>query len=160
MLALWLMTGLGQSRRFDDVRVTSALPLIADLRRKDRHVRNVPISDIVYAVAATRSNCVGAQPSCVSWAISPRCDRAAQPAGCASSYPIPHAELLSRGGERHILCRRSVPDAADLYGDTVAPIPNSVPCASIHFHKLSVEIHRCARVAPLTLTTSAARPWP
>src|SRR6266700_1526951 len=39
------------------------------------------------------------------------------------------------------------------------PIPNSLPCASIHFHKLSVEIHRSARVAPLTLTASAASPW-
>jgi len=36
----------GQSRRFNDVRVTSALPLIADLRRKDRHVRKVPNSDV------------------------------------------------------------------------------------------------------------------
>jgi hypothetical protein len=33
----------GQSRRFNDVRATSALPLITDLRRKDRHVRFVPI---------------------------------------------------------------------------------------------------------------------
>jgi hypothetical protein len=32
-------SSLGQSRRFDDVPVTSALPLITDLRRKDRHVR-------------------------------------------------------------------------------------------------------------------------
>jgi hypothetical protein len=37
---------VGQSRRFDDVRVTSALPLIADLRLKDRHVRLVPETDI------------------------------------------------------------------------------------------------------------------
>src|SRR6266536_5873234 len=32
------------------------------------------------------------------------------------------------------------------------PIPNSLPCASIHFHKLSLEMHRCARVSPFTLT--------
>jgi hypothetical protein len=36
------MSELGQSRRFDDVRATSALPLITDLRQKDRHVRFVP----------------------------------------------------------------------------------------------------------------------
>jgi len=28
------------------------------------------------------------------------------------------------------------------------------------FPKALVEIHRCARVVPLTLTTSAASPWP
>ncbi len=36
---------MGQSRQFGDVRVTSALPLIADLRQKKRYVRNVPVSD-------------------------------------------------------------------------------------------------------------------
>src|SRR6266568_7253773 len=40
------------------------------------------------------------------------------------------------------------------------PIPNSLPCASIHFHKSSLELHRCARVSPFTLTRSAASPWP
>jgi len=40
------ITGMGQSRRFDDVRATSALPLITDLRQKDRHVRLVPLPDI------------------------------------------------------------------------------------------------------------------
>src|SRR6266536_4745090 len=40
------------------------------------------------------------------------------------------------------------------------PIPNSLPCASIHFHKFSLELHRCARVSPFTLTRSAATPWP
>ena len=38
------MSELGHSRQFVDVRVTSALPLIADLRQKDRHVRNVPLA--------------------------------------------------------------------------------------------------------------------
>ena len=52
--------------------------------------------------------------------VWPRCDRPAQLAGCASSYPMPRVELSSRGGERHILCRRSVPHAPDLYRDTVA----------------------------------------
>ena len=52
--------------------------------------------------------------------VSPRCDRPAQLAGCASSYPIPRIELSARGGERHILCCRSVPHAVDLYRDTVA----------------------------------------
>jgi hypothetical protein len=37
---------MGQSRRFDDVRATSALPLITDLRRKDRHVRFVPQAEM------------------------------------------------------------------------------------------------------------------
>ena len=32
----------GQSRRFDDVRATSALPLTADVRCEDQYVRKVP----------------------------------------------------------------------------------------------------------------------
>ena len=40
------MSQLDQTRRFDDVPVTSALPLITDLRRKDRRVRNVPGPDL------------------------------------------------------------------------------------------------------------------
>ena len=39
---LFLMSVAGQSRRFGDVRVTSALPLIADVRRENREVRKVP----------------------------------------------------------------------------------------------------------------------
>ena len=39
------MSAVGQKRRFDDVRVTSAFPLIADVRRKDRRVRKVPCVD-------------------------------------------------------------------------------------------------------------------
>jgi hypothetical protein len=37
-----LMSQLGQKRRFSDVRVTSALPLKADIHRGGRHVRLVP----------------------------------------------------------------------------------------------------------------------
>jgi hypothetical protein len=40
------MSASGQSRRFDDVRATSALPLIADLPRNDRRFRKVPNSDV------------------------------------------------------------------------------------------------------------------
>src|ERR1700732_742265 len=36
----------GHSRRFGDVRATSASPLIADIHRKGRHVSKVPRSDI------------------------------------------------------------------------------------------------------------------
>ena len=36
---------MGQSRQFSDVRATSALPLIADVRCEDRQVRKVPITD-------------------------------------------------------------------------------------------------------------------
>jgi hypothetical protein len=39
------MSAWGQSRRFDDVRATSALPLIADLCQMDQHVRNVPTAE-------------------------------------------------------------------------------------------------------------------
>jgi hypothetical protein len=46
---------MGQSRRFDDVPVTSALPLIVDLRRKDRHVRNVPNGEIALLCPITSS---------------------------------------------------------------------------------------------------------
>ena len=45
-----LMSAWGQSRRFDDVRATSALPLITDLRQKDRHVRFVPLNETARAV--------------------------------------------------------------------------------------------------------------
>src|ERR1700737_3880957 len=40
------MTASGHSRRFRGISVTSALPPIADLRRKDRHVGFVPIPDL------------------------------------------------------------------------------------------------------------------
>src|SRR5438876_10422357 len=40
------MSDMGQSRRFGHVRVISALPLMADLRRKKRHVRKVPSAEI------------------------------------------------------------------------------------------------------------------
>jgi hypothetical protein len=33
MLALWLMTALGQKRQFDDILITSGFPLKADIRR-------------------------------------------------------------------------------------------------------------------------------
>jgi hypothetical protein len=38
------MSEMGQSRRFGDVRVTSALPLKADIHRRSRHVSNVPLA--------------------------------------------------------------------------------------------------------------------
>jgi hypothetical protein len=37
---------MGQTRRFGDVRVASALPLKADIQREGRHVSEVPIGDI------------------------------------------------------------------------------------------------------------------
>jgi hypothetical protein len=40
------MSAQGHSRRFGDVRVTSALPLKADLHRQGQHVRNVPAAEI------------------------------------------------------------------------------------------------------------------
>jgi len=40
------MSQLGQQRRFSDVRVTSALPLKADIHREGRHVRLVPTADM------------------------------------------------------------------------------------------------------------------
>ena len=89
-----------------------------------------------------------------------RCDRPAQPAGCASSHPLPRVEF-SRPPRREAY---SLPSIGATCGGSLSrygrPIPYSLPCASIHFQKLSVETHRCARVAPLTLTTSAASPWP
>src|SRR5260370_26516209 len=41
------MSDMGQSRRFGDVRVTSAAPLKADIHRRSRHVSNVPFPDQV-----------------------------------------------------------------------------------------------------------------
>jgi hypothetical protein len=37
---------MGQSRRFGDVRATSALPLIADVRCEDQQVRKVPKTEV------------------------------------------------------------------------------------------------------------------
>src|SRR5258705_13992491 len=45
----------GHSRRFGYVRVTSALPLIADLRQKDRHVRNVPTTEVAFSRVAKKN---------------------------------------------------------------------------------------------------------
>ncbi len=56
-----LMSELGQSRRFNDVPVTSALPLIADLHGKDRHFRK-KCQDRTWALLF---NCfVGAREHC------------------------------------------------------------------------------------------------
>jgi hypothetical protein len=41
------MSGLGHKQTSREVRVTSALPPIADIRRMSWHVRFVPIADIV-----------------------------------------------------------------------------------------------------------------
>ena len=51
------MSQLGQSRRFGDARTTSALPLIADIRRKDRHVRNVPQASAKFTAAIFALRC-------------------------------------------------------------------------------------------------------
>ena len=41
------MSLMGQSRRFEDVRDTSAFPPIADVRRKCRRVRKVVPMDVI-----------------------------------------------------------------------------------------------------------------
>jgi len=43
-----LTSGMGQKRRFGDVRVPSALPLKADILRKRRHVSKVPKAAVAY----------------------------------------------------------------------------------------------------------------
>ena len=50
------MSVLGHSRRVCDVCVTSVLPPKADIHRKDRHVSNVPRTDIGQALAANKSH--------------------------------------------------------------------------------------------------------
>jgi hypothetical protein len=51
------ITALGQSRRFGDVRVTSALPLKADIHRKVRHVSKVPQAEVKWhAITSTMLN--------------------------------------------------------------------------------------------------------
>jgi len=40
------MSHVGQKRRFGDIRVTSALPLKADIQRKVRHVSKVPEAEV------------------------------------------------------------------------------------------------------------------
>ncbi len=39
-------------------------------------------------------------------------------------------------------------------------MPSALPLASTHFHRISVETQRCARLLPAVLTMSAAMPWP
>jgi len=41
------MTAMGQSRRFGDVRASSALALKADIHHKARHVSKVPEADML-----------------------------------------------------------------------------------------------------------------
>src|SRR5262245_57705488 len=40
------------------------------------------------------------------------------------------------------------------------PIPSSFSCASIHFHKISLNLHLSSRISPFTLSRSAASPKP
>jgi hypothetical protein len=44
------MSGLGQKRRFGDVRATSALPPKTDIHRERRHVSNVPETEVGPAI--------------------------------------------------------------------------------------------------------------
>jgi len=46
MLALWLMTALGQSRHSDYAQITSGLSLKADIARESWHVSKVPNSEV------------------------------------------------------------------------------------------------------------------
>src|SRR5712664_3092952 len=70
----------------------------------------------------------------------------------------------SRAFARPRLSAYSLPSIGATCGGSLSrygrPIPSSCSCASIHFHKFSLELHRCARVSPFTLTRSAASPWP
>src|SRR6266478_2855288 len=55
------MSEMGQEPRFGDVRVTSALPLKADIDRKGRHVSNVP---------GTETRQGGSRPlKCPQWVV-------------------------------------------------------------------------------------------
>ena len=62
------------------------------------------------------------------------------------------------------LATNSFPSIAPTCGGSLSrygrPTPSSFSCASIHFHKASVESHRRARVSPFTLTRSTAAPCP
>ena len=46
--------------RFGDVRATSAVPLIADVRGEDREVRKVPTADIASSEAGSNASPMGA----------------------------------------------------------------------------------------------------
>jgi hypothetical protein len=46
MLALWLMTALGQSRHFDRAPLTSGLPPTPEILSARRHVSNVPKAEV------------------------------------------------------------------------------------------------------------------
>src|SRR5712691_1022523 len=50
------MSALGQSRRFDDVRATSAFHLIAAKERTSREVSNVPTPEIAILIQFTRAS--------------------------------------------------------------------------------------------------------
>src|SRR5262249_41431948 len=85
-------------------------------------------------LAAFAAPLVAASPSSASFAFTPR----------LSAYSLPSIGAM---------CGRS------LSGEGL-PIPYFLPLSSIHLHKISLEIHRWKRVSPLTLTISAASPWP
>jgi hypothetical protein len=69
------MSPLGESRRFGDVRATSALFLIADVRREDRLVRKVPMSDITVQKVATMANFTYRCPRALPVPLSMKCRR-------------------------------------------------------------------------------------
>jgi hypothetical protein len=61
MLALWLMTALGHSRRSDSLPATSVLPRTTDISGPARHVGKVPEADITMGILVctrpARSRC-------------------------------------------------------------------------------------------------------
>src|SRR6266478_9821219 len=52
------MSELGQSRRFDDVRVTSAFPPITTKERTSRDVSNVPLTEVEHGITGLSSHLV------------------------------------------------------------------------------------------------------
>src|SRR6476661_3073764 len=68
----------------------------------------------------------------------------------------------SRAFARPRLSAYSLPSSGATCGGSLSrygrPIPSSFSCASIQFHKISLDVHLSARVSPFTLTRSAASP--
>lgn len=103
---------------------------------------------------AVAASFVASDPGAAPLAIFFTADRARLLVSDRASFDFPVPRLATN----------SFPSTAPTCGGSLSrygrPIPSSFSCASIHFHKVSVESHRWTRVSPFTLTRSAAAPWP
>src|SRR5258708_23450862 len=79
--------------------------------------------------------------------VSPCCDRRSQLT--RGAFLVSNSASFAFGRPR--LSAYSLPSIGPTCGGSLSrygrPIPNSLPCGSIHFHEFSLELHRCAMSA-------------